>query len=287
MNFKPTRHSLTVDGEKRKYIKVSPSPEKATGDLFFFVHGSTQSANVGRRFTDQTFDQFAERGCTVIYPDGVHHHWNDSRVTLPEVTRELGTDDVAFFDAIINAEREESCKHGRIFLVGYSNGGQMVLRLLHELDHEIHGAAAIAATQPAPDNFLSDPAGFTPTPVLFMHGTLDKLAPFEGGSAGPRAEKARGEVLGFHDTLKHYAALNGAEFANRTLIAKNETQTIKAINYTGTHPVRGIEMEGVGHVIPTHSTVDSPHIGPATTLIVAADVIGDFFFTDDAGEQTR
>ena len=47
---------------------------------------------------------------------------------LPEKTRELGTDDVGFTQAVVDELRKEY-NIGRIFACGYSNGGQMVLRL--------------------------------------------------------------------------------------------------------------------------------------------------------------
>lgn len=272
MNIKPSRYSITIDGTDRKYIAIEPS-EQLRG-LFIFLHGSTQSGNVVRRFTDETFDQFAAKGFTVIYPDGIARHWNDARVTLPEKTRELGTDDVSFIRAIVDKHQVDG---GELYLTGYSNGGQMVFRLLHELGTTINGAAVIAATQPESDNFLCDPASYSPTPLLLMHGTLDTLVPFDGGQAGPRAEKSRGEVLGFKESLEYYASRNGSQFESQELLARNDTQAISELDYTGGTPVRGIVMDGVGHVIPTHDTVESPHIGPATTLIVAADVIGDFF----------
>lgn len=272
VDIKPSRYSICVDGVQRKYIAIEP--EGQVRGVFFFLHGSTQSGNVARRFTDHTFDHFASKGFVVIYPDGVARHWNDSRAALPEKTRALGTDDVSFISSIIDRHQVDG---GELYLTGYSNGGQMVLRLLHELGRKIDGAALIAATQPEANNFLSDPAGYSTTPLLFMHGTLDKLVPFDGGQAGPRAEKSRGEVMGFTETVEYYATKNGCGYANRTLLARNDTQSIFQIDYTGPAPVRAIVMDGVGHVVPTHNTVDSPHIGPATTLIVAADVIGDFF----------
>lgn len=269
---KPSRYSIPVHGQTRKYIAIHPEGD-ACG-LFFFLHGSTQSGNVARRFTDETFDRFAAKGFIVIYPDGVARHWNDGRATLPEKTRALGTDDVRFISSIIDQHQVDG---GQLYFAGYSNGGQMVLRLLHELGRKIDGAAVIAATQPRADNFLSDPAAYAATPLLFMHGTLDKLVPFDGGQAGSSAEKSRGQVMGFKESLEYYAGKNGCNFAGQKLLTRNNTQVISQIDYGGSSPVRGIAMEGVGHVVPTHNTVDSPHIGPATSLIVAAEVIDGFF----------
>ncbi|MGO3902845.1 MAG: alpha/beta hydrolase family esterase, partial [Corynebacterium casei] len=188
---------ITFQDTERRYVLVPPeNPEDTPQDLLLVFHGSLQSPNVIRRFTDFTFDALASCNTIVAYPGGIHNHFNDARKHLPEKTRELGTDDVGFTQAVVDELRKEY-NIGRIFACGYSNGGQMVLRLLFDAPGLLSGAAVFAATLAACENLApTNPIeAYQPTPLLMIHGTLDDKAPYEGGMAGIHAKRTRGEVL--------------------------------------------------------------------------------------------
>ena len=70
-----------------------------------------------------------------------------------------------------------------IQLVGFSNGGQMVIRLLHEAAELLAGAVIVAATMPERENFGAEFSARTdhPVPVTIVAGTADPIIPFEGG----------------------------------------------------------------------------------------------------------
>lgn len=157
---------------ERTYIRIDPAVPN--GSLLMYLHGSRQSASVARNFTDRTFDHFAEHGTTVIYPEGISHHWNDARRDFAEQTRLLGTDDVAFLTDL-------AAPYSQVFGVGFSNGAHMLIRLLHDSPGTLTGAALIAANQPTPSHFLSTPEHWCPTKVLTMHGTEDPFSPYHGG----------------------------------------------------------------------------------------------------------
>lgn len=133
------RRTLTVDGRCRRYLLVPPAQRDEPADVLLFFHGSKQSGSVARRFTNYTFEQ-ARAGAAVVYPDGVHNHFNDGRRILPEETRRLGIDDVAFTRAIMDDLRA-SFSVGRVFAAGFSNGGHMVQRLLIDAPGLLDGAA--------------------------------------------------------------------------------------------------------------------------------------------------
>lgn len=164
-----------------------------------------------RRFTAGTFDELAERtGTVVVYPDGVGRHFNDSRAILPVKTRELGIDDVAFLCHVVDTIHHEYGTQ-RTFACGYSNGGQMVIRLLFDAPGLLDGACIFASTlgegaNHAPTN---PDSAYQPTPVLMMHGTADPLAPYEGGEAGIMGS-TRGKVTSAPWTAQRFAELNGA-----------------------------------------------------------------------------
>ena len=266
------KESLELDGRTRTFVTVEP--DNPTGELLLFFHGSLQSGSVMRRFTANTFDEMARRtGRVIIYPEGVDRHFNDARGTLPVKARELGIDDVSFARAVVELARE---RYGieRTSACGYSNGGQMVLRLLFDAPGLLHSACIFASTLGAGDNHApSNPdSAYLPTPVLLMHGTADPLAPYEGGVAGLDATQTRGEVTSAPWTAARLAELNGAAGVPTEArpYAGVRTQT-----WEGANPVELWTMEGIGHVIPSGNELD-PRLGANTQAFRAADVVEGF-----------
>src|SRR5699024_12249761 len=84
---------ITFQDTERRYVLIPPeNPEDSPQDLLLVFHGSLQSPNVIRRFTDFTFDPLASCTTIVAYPGGIKNHFNDARTHLPAVTRDPGTD---------------------------------------------------------------------------------------------------------------------------------------------------------------------------------------------------
>ena len=141
------RRTADVAGHTRRFIVIQPEELGPQPDLLLFFHGSQQSANVLRRFTNGTVDALADATNTlVVYPDGIDHHFNDTRANLPVRARELGVDDVAFSTFLIETMQREYAT-ARTFAAGYSNGGQMVLRLLFDAPGLLTGAATFGASK--------------------------------------------------------------------------------------------------------------------------------------------
>ncbi|MDY3126721.1 MAG: hypothetical protein SOW59_01115 [Corynebacterium sp.] len=266
---------MQLDGHERKYIVIPPFEADPTTprDLVLFFHGSMQSPGVIRRFTNGTFDALSHRGAVVVYPGGVKNHFNDARANLPEKTRELGVDDVKFTQVLVAQMRKEFAI-ARVFACGYSNGGQMVLRLLIDAPGLLSGAAIFAATLPADDNFAANNplSSYQPTPVIFFHGTKDWLSPYEGGVAGLDQVRTRGRVISAPATVQKFAELNDAGAAIITRPYSDVEQTL----YPGENPVALWTLEGVGHVIPSGNELD-PRLGPNTTSFIAAEAVAEFF----------
>ena len=270
------KESLEIDGHTRTFVTVEP--ENPTGELLLFFHGSLQSGSVMRRFTANTFDEMARRtGRVIIYPEGVDRHFNDARGTLPVKARELGIDDVSFAHALVELARE---RYGieRTSACGYSNGGQMVLRLLFDAPGLLHSACVFASTLGAGANHApSNPdSAYLPTPVLLMHGTDDPLAPYEGGVAGLDATRTRGEVTSAPWTAARLAELNHAAGPERThLFPDTVVDRWEPADATGA-PVELVSVEGMGHVIPSGNELD-PRLGKNTDSFIAAELVEEFF----------
>ncbi|WP_293768984.1 hypothetical protein [uncultured Corynebacterium sp.] len=275
--MKLERRSLNLQDRDRTFLVVRADEPRQTPDLLIFFHGSLQSGSVMRRFTAGTFDTLADRhGMIVAFPNGVEQHFNDARATLPVAARELGIDDVAFTQAIANQLRAEFGV-GRIFACGFSNGGQMVIRLLFDAPGLLDGAAVFASTLGAGANHAptNPDSAYHPTPVLFMHGTGDPLAPYDGGTAGIDPKRTRGAVTSAPFTAARFAELNDATGPDRSQPFA-DTTVDRWARADGSFPVELWTVQGMGHVVPSGNDLDI-RLGKNTRSFLAADVVEDFF----------
>lgn len=276
MSYTVSRHSIEHQFRPRTFTLVAPEAEPPRALLVYF-HGSLQSSNVARNFTANTFDALTERGVLVAYPDGIHHHFNDARRDFDERTRQLRIDDVGFTRLLVEKLcAEHSISPDRVFGAGFSNGGQMILRLLHDAPGLFAGVATYAATMPIESNFAPaighpDPV---PTPFFSIHGTADTISPYSGGEVGID-DKKRGAVRSLIATGEYFAAINGFDINERETIERGDGVTID--RWAGEHPTVELwSVEGMGHLVPSPKALD-PRLGGATKAFIAAEVTADFF----------
>jgi polyhydroxybutyrate depolymerase len=221
----PDRHAAVIDetvslyvgGFDRTMILVRPRHLEPGAPVVLVFHGSNQSAARVRSFAGGSFDAFAERGAVVAYLEGYRGHWNDARVSSDFTARSEGVDDVAFTEAALGLlSARFAVDLGRVFALGYSNGGQLVIRLAHEIASRLAGLALISATQPAPQNFRAREAASIPLATVLFHGTKDPIAPYEGGMSSLWGFHPRGLGLSAPQTAEYYARRNGITAAPRT-----------------------------------------------------------------------
>ena len=125
---------LSLHGRERRWVEIPGDPDA----LLLVLHGSLQSSNVMRNFTDRTFEGL---GPTVVYPDGVKHHFNDLRAGFNEDARRMRIDDVGFLTKVV-----EHYSADTVIGCGFSNGGQMIMRLLFDAPGLLHSACVFAST---------------------------------------------------------------------------------------------------------------------------------------------
>lgn len=283
-----TRHTIEAGGRPRTYTVVGPRDGADARALYLIFHGSRQTGAKHRAFTGGAFDAPAERGsAVVVYPDGHKGNWNDARRSSAFPARLENVDDVAFTRALIG---ELTVSHridpGRVFAVGYSNGGQMVMRLAHEAPELIAGAAVIAATMPAPEDFLLAGAPPVPMPVLLVHGTKDPIIRYEGGRPSwwvRTVFKVGGQSLSMPRTAAYFAARNGitAEPVSTTLPHRPGSTGRTTVERTEHRqeerpPVVLYTVHGGGHTIP--GPVKGPAvIGRTNQDVSTADLVAGFF----------
>lgn len=286
-----TRDSVTLDGLERTSRVLGSTDSPAARPLVLVFHGSRQDADSHRRFTHDALLPLAASGQAVVaYLDGYRGNWNDARRESAFPARLRGVDDVAFARIMVD---RLSASHGidprRVVTVGYSNGGQMVLRLLHEAPELVAAAVIVAATMPAPESFLSSETAppARPTPIALVHGTHDRIVPFDGGTMSwwaRRMFRVGGRTLSAPETAAYLAVRNG-------IVGRPEVQPLPhlATSHQRTPVVRTrysapdapdvtlYEVRGGGHTIPGREP--SPRVVGRTT--------GDITLEDLVAEAVR
>ena len=242
-----------------------------------------QDAQGIRAASGYGFDRLAvEHRFIVIYPDGYKGNWHDCRTAATYLARTENIDDNGLVRALIARFQQ---RHGidttRVFAAGYSNGGQMVVRIAAEMAREFAGLAAIAATQSTADNFSCTAPG-TPIPLLLIAGTNDPIVPYQGGVISMFGFQARGTALSVRDTARYFAQQNGitAEPAERRLPGSPDgSPSVKETSYSegDKPPMMLYTVVNGGHVVPGPHSAFPRMVGPINRNLDAPTVIWQFF----------
>ncbi|MEU4929625.1 PHB depolymerase family esterase [Streptomyces yokosukanensis] len=256
-----TTQTLQVQGKTRTLTVVGRTGRQSR-PIVLLLHGSHQTAAKLRAFTAHAFERLAADGAAVLaYLDGYKQHWNDARISNRFAARTEEYDDVAFVrDTIDLLVRRHGGDPSRVYVVGFSNGGQMAIRLAHEIPDLLAGAAVISATQPAEENFAPTNPVHHPLPIMLVHGTKDPLVPYGGGMAAMWGLRPRGLGLSAPETARYYAQRNqiSAEPVTEQLgrtkgggTGRGKT-SVTALHYRqpGRPPVSLYTIDGGGHTVP-------------------------------------
>jgi polyhydroxybutyrate depolymerase len=261
--------TIDVSGTTRTYTVVAPPSAGTARPLLLLFHGSRQDAKALRRFTGGTFDALAADGVVVASLDGYRGNWNDARRQSFFPARVRDVDDTGFARAVIaELVRTHGVDPSRVFAIGYSNGGQMAMRLLHEAPDLLAGAAVFSATMPTRDSFLFPDAPPAPRPVLLVHGTRDPIVPYRGGEMARWAQRAfrvGGTTLSAPETAAYFARRNGISAEPVTTAVAGSDRSTPATSGRSSRtprtertdyreaqhpPVRLLTVHGAGHTIP-------------------------------------
>jgi polyhydroxybutyrate depolymerase len=256
-----SRESIQVGGRRRTYLHVAPTVPRASAPLIVALHGTTQRGSTMRRFGGRTLDALAERiGADLVYLDGYRRAWNDARRKPTSAAQKKNIDDVGFVRAVIERFDRPA------IVVGYSNGGQLVHRVLRETRGLVAGAAIIAAGLPAEDDFTLGEIAPDPVPLLLIHGTADPVVPYKGGITRLLG-RPRGLVRSALETAESYAQGSGPVVSRTGEVERRDWESVRLVTQFGT-----------GHVIPNRTTSPAPRfIGPSHHDLDVGEEIDQFF----------
>ena len=256
-------NAIRIDGITRKYHYYRPATDGAQAlPLVFLLHGHGGSADAlsgqtGHPAPFKVWMELAEsQKILLVYPDGMpgpdrERGWNDCRA---DAVTNPASDDVAFIRSLIRHLRTQfRIDPERIYSAGFSNGGQMALRLALELPEHMAAVGAVAAAMPANSECRTSAQ---PVSVLFMNGTADVLSPYPGGRIA-RLAAGRGTVRSTPASVRFWADLN----RTRPVVVRNlpdldprDGSSVRRHDHNG--GVRGTEVVlyeiiGGGHFVPS------------------------------------
>jgi polyhydroxybutyrate depolymerase len=237
--------------------------------LVVVLHGLTGSGAIMRHKTG--FAALARtNGFVVAYPNGHLRRWRDSS----------GSADVAYLTHLIDAlHAQYGTDPARVYLVGYSNGGTMAMRMSCTVPARIRAISVVAMTQPRDTSC----ANTRPVPALFIHGALDPVVP----AAGLAPRHHFGGLMSLENTLAHWAARNGCRKpgAVATFDQVAGPDAARITQFSGcTAPLTAAVLTGQGHDWPGAAQYLPFLLGPASRELDAAAFSWRFFETA-AGAQ--
>lgn len=206
--------------------------------------------------------------------------WNDGSGRFHAAERNI--DDVAFIRALLDRlSADYSIDPKRIYVVGFSNGASMALRVGAELSDRVAAIAAVAGAcwteTPKPTRGIS---------LCYITGTTDTLNPLDGGfpkmafGGGDKGGKPKPAV---RVTIEKWAKALGCPESPKQDATANGVHTRRYGHGRDGAEVVFITIEGLGHIWPGGvNLVPEFMVGKPTDKLKATDAIWDFFRTHPA-----
>ena len=169
-DFTPT------DGIVRHISYLRPANGGSGAPAIVMLHFNDGNAQSMANLTDAGM-LVRDYGIWVVLPIAAGGKWGIN----PNNPR--NNDDVGFLAQLIDhAVSVYGINPHRVYMTGYSQGGNMAVRFACERPEKIAAAAAVASTMlTSLSNNCSPPMA---TPMLFMDGTADQQVPYDGTALG-------------------------------------------------------------------------------------------------------
>ncbi|MBO3278165.1 alpha/beta hydrolase family esterase [Pseudomonas schmalbachii] len=273
--------TLRVAGLRRNYVLYVPRQLSENPALLVVLHSARSNGEQMRRDSGYGFDTLADReGFLVLYPDGVGGRWNDCRKASSHDARRRQIDDVRFLSRLIEQVRSErNVDPRRIYVTGYSNGGQMAFRMAAEAPQLLSGIATVAASLPTAQDYSCPPPA-QPIAALLMNGTQDPINPYRGGAVTLFGFGDSGRVLSTEQTAMFLARLNGieSEASPERLTTWGPVWSERQLwQAPGTPPVELVSVHGGGHLLPQQGYRPPRLLGRVDPELDGPEVIWRFF----------
>ena len=249
---------IDIKNTERTYDLFVPENQRNSPVVILLhAHRSNSKQMLGDKGTPAPYkvwlDIASKNNLVLVIPNGVvgpddETGWNDCRTDAgnPNI------DDVTFIRQTVDAVGGDySIDRKKIFATGTSNGGHMAIRLAQDAPEMTAAIAVVAALMPV--NSACD-ENQTPISALFIHGSADRIAPYEGGEM----KGDRGQIFSAEDTIAYWVRRNTLTTAPQTTSLPNldtrDRSTVEKTYYkggkNGTEFVH-LKVIGGGHIEPS------------------------------------
>ncbi len=279
------RVAFDFGGHERRYTIYTPdglARDPRPRPLLLVLHGIASTDELVMEKSRGRFNALADRhGFIVVYPVGLARTWDVGEGLAAALVRPR-RDDLAFLDAVFKRVSDTlPVDPGRVFVAGFSLGGQMAFSWTCKRPGRVRGVASVAMPLPA---FLQDDCTAAPTfGVVLIHGTADPWVPYYGGPfrLGP---KRRDNYLSHDQTITLFLAHNVCDEASEQRDFRDAAQdgtsvVIRWWRRCKGPPVKSYAIIGGGHTWPREEQLPASRavVGRVSQEIDAADEIWDFF----------
>ncbi|RZA03143.1 MAG: hypothetical protein EOP47_04270 [Sphingobacteriaceae bacterium] len=259
------REKIFIDGMERAFVSYVPTDAKEKMPVVISLHGGFASPKGMLKLAD--FRPLADQDKFILICPASKGIWKDG-------ADNKGVDDVKFIDQLITyVLNTYNGDASRVYVTGISKGGFMTSRLAAQLHNRIAAIAVVAATINIGEGYGLE----KPMPVIYMHGTKDKIIPFTGG-------KKFGRLMHSHDEIiKKWVTLNNCNPTPViTQIPDNADDGTTVVKEEYSNPnglkVVGYTINNGGHTWPGgRQYLPAFIIGKTTRNLNACQVIWDFF----------
>jgi polyhydroxybutyrate depolymerase len=282
--------SLQHGGRLRRYAVYLPANLASGAPLVMALHGANSDGTGMRLLMGHRLDYLADRhGMAVVYPEGEQRQWSDCRrASDGKINRQPNApDDVGFLQALRD---DLTIRHGidatRVHVVGFSDGGQMGLRLALQNPKMVASLSIIGASLPSPGRSRCGPLPRDAPPVLMINGTHDRLNPYFGGDA----EMASGTVISMMPAIDTAAWLAGAgalrETTRPSTAQAEDGCRVEHIGWrNGNRLVSLYTVHGGGHTLPQPYVRYPRRLGHTHDGFDGIAAIGGFLLSHNAPRQ--
>jgi polyhydroxybutyrate depolymerase len=259
------RFTTKVNGDTREYYVHVPAGYNATTSfpVVFMLHGSGGNGEkfynisgwkeVGETENILTvFPSSPQYPC--VFDDGIQkpnaEKWNSYDLEL--CGGETPKDDVKFLSQVIDELKQKyTVDEKRIYIVGFSNGGEMASRTAIELSDKIAAVVACAGALPADTSFVP----LRKLPVLLQAGNSDDRLLAKLGTPNPLPMDFVQLFADFPAVQEVANTFINAFALNNIYTTGGDPNTILYADYTGTsgkpeNVFRFMMVKGLGHSYP-------------------------------------
>tara|TARA_B100000902_G_scaffold23599_1_gene28415 strand:- start:2330 stop:3223 length:894 start_codon:yes stop_codon:yes gene_type:complete len=163
---------INFDGKKREYYYSFPENTSKPFPLIINFHGFSSHAIEQQEFSQMNLYAH-QNGVGVIYPEGIKKSWNIGKDMMNN------ENDIGFVNALIDSViSNHNVDSDRIYVCGFSNGGEFSYELMCGLSNKIAAFGSVGG------NFIiNDKRSCNinrEIPLIHIHGTKDRLAKYNG-----------------------------------------------------------------------------------------------------------